>query len=115
MTAETMKRSTATELFVTPKDFNLALNGVKTATSRLGDRRELWPVGSKIRLVDNKRGLHWKIEITYNILMTLDQISISQAGNIGGYNVTEHLMDFTSIYPGSSCKTELSLVGFRLL
>lgn len=110
-----MKRSTKDILYVTPGDFDLATWGVKTATSRLGDRRELWPVGSTILIVDNERGAYRCIEIVYNVLMKLDQISVAQAGNIGGYGVHDHYEDFTSIYPESDGTTELSLVGFRLI
>ena len=114
-TAETMKRSTAMILYVTPLDFRHATLGRKTATSRLGNRLGLWPVGSRVNIVDNEEGASRQIEIVYNVLMTLGQISPTQAGNIGGYGVRDHYNDFTSIYPGSDDDTELSLVGFRVL
>lgn len=115
MTATTMKRSTKEALYVTPYDFSLALRGVKTATSRLGDRRELWPVGSELDLVDNENGAGLRIRIVYNEVMELGDINDTHAGTIGGYDTPRHWDDFTSIYEGSGGSTVISLVGFLVI
>ena len=113
----TMKRSTTGIMYVTPSDFELVLRGLKTATSRAGDRREFWPVGKEIAVVDNQDESRFlPIEVVYNFVTTLDDVTPTQAGNIGGgYSLEDHATDFMSVYPDSDSNTELSVVGFRVL
>lgn len=111
-----MKRSTEYVFYVTPHDFNLAVKGIKTASSRIGDRRRVWPVGHRLALVDNQdENRRTSIEITYNVPMKLCFITPTQAFNIGGYSTSKHYEDFVSVYADSGPETDLSLVGFRVL
>jgi hypothetical protein len=103
-------------MYVTPHDFDLVVNGTSTATTRIGDRRKIWPVRHRLVIVDNtKNDRRLEAEIVYNELMNLRDVSRTQAGTIGGYGIKEHYDDFTSIYSGSDDSTILSLVGFRVL
>lgn len=115
-TATTMRRSTRDILYVSPSDFELAENGTKSATSREGKRQEMWPVGSRVQLVNNEDDSQRLLaEITYNVPTKLADITKAQAGNIGGYGVQEHYEDFLDVYPNSTDETELSLIGFRVI
>lgn len=112
-----MKRSTKEIMYVTPHDFDLAKAGVKTATTRDGDRRGLWPVGKGIEIRDNEDESRVMVaRIVYNEQMTLGKINDRQAQTIGGYGVTFHWVDFDAVYgPGVESDHELSLVGFLVL
>jgi len=110
------KRSTEEVMYVSASDFDLAVRGRKTATSRLGDRRELWPVGAVIQLRSNENEDNTLfVEITYNYLTTLASIGVPTAGTIGSDSVEAHYDDFTNVYPGSDEDSALSVVGFRVL
>lgn len=111
-----MKRSTENILYVTPSDYALACQGIKTATTRLGDRSEFWPVGSEISLINNENDddrLH--IRVVYNDQMTLEEVTDCHAQTIGGYDRAAHWEDFAGVYGDVDENTELSLVGFLVL
>jgi hypothetical protein len=113
MSAATMKRSTEHVLFVTNSDFNLIAQGQKTATSRLGDRRSLWPIGSKI-LIEDQDGLRLFAVITHNFVTFLDAVDDRIAVTIGEYGSQGHREDFLNIYPEYTDDIGLSIVGFKV-
>lgn len=111
-----MKRSTKDKFYVTPHDFALAMVGVKTASSRNSDRSELWPVGHRLRMVDNTDESRFAdIEITYHAQTSLTKISSTQTFNIGGYGIFEHQRDYLSVYSDAHFNHDVYIVGFRIL
>jgi hypothetical protein len=110
-----MKRSTSDILYISPGDMDLVLKGRKTATSRLGDRTDMWPKGKVITLASNGDDRMLYIEITYNDLMDLGSINDTKAGTIGDYDSAGHYADFVSIYPDADRTSGISLVGFYVL
>lgn len=115
----TLPSSTETVLYVSPSDFNLVLKGIKTATTRLGDRSQMWPVGCEVELVNNDditRRL--RIRIVYNEQMTLDKVDDRIANTVGGYGAESHFRDFNDVYEKyhlPACDVDISLVGFFVL
>jgi len=110
-----MKRSTPDTFYVTPSDFDLAAAGKKTASTRLGDRTAIWPVGKRVQLVDNTdwtRNLF--VTITYNELMTLADVNDCRARTVGEYDAGGHYADFVSVYPDATRDSLISLVGFYI-
>lgn len=111
-----MKRSTSEVLWCSPSDFDLTLLGRKSATSRIGNRLVAYPVGHRTWLADNtdeERKL--RIEITYNVVMKLDDLTEIQAGNISNYTLEDHRKDFLRIYGTDDENILISLVGFRVI
>lgn len=108
-------RSTEKVILVSPGGFNQAMEGLKTATSRLGDRRAMWPQGAMVTLRDNGSGDETMAQITYNILTTLEKVNDTVAGTVGCCSASDHRDEFRDIYPGSDYDTEISIVGFRVL
>ena len=88
------------------------ISGLKTATSRLGDRSELYAVDQTIKVEDNVDG-RFRMCIIHDIFyIRLRDITLEMSGRIGAYTPQEHMEDFCTIYPGSTAETFLTYISW---
>lgn len=109
----TMKRSTGDILYVTPSDFELAIGGIKTATSRKGDRQAQYPIGRVILLMCNVTDACIKVRITNVYLKRLANVRECDAIAIGNYGVEAHRQDYVGIYGEPAADENISIVHFE--
>lgn len=107
-------------MYISPEDFDLVLKGIKTKTSRLGDRREIWKIGSTITLQENSENYHryLYIKITENYIKKLHEVNQLEAMKIGAYTIGDHFKDFCTAYKdeiNDAQDTLISIIGFEVI
>jgi hypothetical protein len=94
-----MKRSTKDTIYVSPGDFDLVLRKHKTATSRLGNKSDMYDVNQKVNITENVEPDRSVKAVITNVIMTpLKHVTTCEAYKIGRYSIVEHAIDFTNIY-----------------
>lgn len=114
-----MKRSEGKNLQIQHADWLLAREGVKTCTSRYGDRRSEYIEGNIYSFVSNDSGESLPIKITRTEVKSLKDVTSAEAKAIGNYGWAEHVADFHGIYGTKLGRpvdetTELTLIFFEV-
>lgn len=114
-----MKRSTKETIYVTTSDFELVIAKRKTATSRLGNKLDMYEVNQKVNITENVAPDRTvKATITNVVTTSLKHITTCEAYKIGNYSQVDHAIDFTNIYAGMGNNitpdTLLTVIEFKI-
>lgn len=93
-----MKRSEGKAIQIQHGDWEMAKRGVKTCTSRYGDRTAEYPVGEIFDFTSNETGEVLKIKITKVVRSRLKDVTSEEAKAIGDYSWADHVADVYGIY-----------------
>jgi hypothetical protein len=113
----TLPRSTNEIMYVSPSDFDLYLNGGKSATSRYGDRTLEYPVGKRLVIKENagENRREESIMITKSYKIALGAVNEFEAKAIGNYLVADHTIDFYNIYSVNMGKEVNGTTGLTVI
>ena len=115
-----MKRSEGKTIQIQHSDWLMAKDGIKTCTSRYGDRTSEYSIGEVFNFVDNDTDETLKILIEEVKLKTLKGVTSQEALAIGNYTWADHVADFYGIYGLKLGRkvdenTVLSLIYFKVI
>jgi hypothetical protein len=115
-----MRRSEGDNIQINHSDWLLAKTGVKTCTSRYGDKTSEYPSGKAFNFVSNDTGESLSIVIYAVTVKSLKDVTTFEAKCIGDYSWAEHVADFYNIYHTNLKRdvnedTIVSLVYFKLV
>ena len=95
-----LKRSTEDLMYASPSDYQLIVNGIKTATSRYGIRKE-FKVGKIMKVMKNDESEDFLIieitEIHHSTLETVGGFYTNKIGNYGPLPSTGHSRMWESV------------------
>ena len=115
-----MKRSEGKNIQTKAVGFNLAKQGIKTCTSRYGDRLKEYNIGEIYNFVNNYTDEILKIKIIKQELKTLNNVTESESIAIQNYSWAEMVWDVYDIYHNNlgrevNKSTVFTLVWFEVV
>lgn len=95
------KIDTLPKLLINPHDYQLFLDGKKTATSRYGNRTQEFAPGLIVKFARNDdETIYSHIRIVRTELKSLGSITDTEALAIGDYSREDAIIDFALVYSG---------------
>lgn len=115
-----MQRSEGKTIQIQHPDWLAAQAGVKTCTSRYGDRRNEYPIGEVFDFKSNGTSETLKIKILRVDVKEIKDTTSEEAKAVGNYSWVDHINDLYTIYHGELGRefnenTLISLVYFEVI